>query len=389
MTTSPTPGRPRCLVIAPVSESVRYIIAPELATLRREVDFRILCSDGDDVAALRLEGWDVVTVRIERKLTPWQDLATLLRLIREVRRYRPQILHTYMPKGGLLGQLAGMWAGIPLRLHSCRGLLNYEEMPAWQGALLRLTDRVTFGLATRVLFVSRADRAAVVEASVVAPSKAVWTGNGIDLDRFRAPGGADEMRRETRRRLGFEDDQQVLLTVGRFVADKGYREIAEAASMLRGTHPRARWLWLAPAVTGEGGVLPLDLPVSMGVDDVVTVLDRKQDPLPLYLAADILVHASYREGIPRAVMEGSACGLPIVATDIPGCREILDGGGNSVLVASRDANALAAGVAQLLDDPVRRAAMGSASRSVAAERCDVRQVVVRVRGEYGLVEMRQ
>ena len=144
----------------------------------------MLCAPGRDVDLIRNEGFHVVTLPIERKLTPLHDLVTLAVLVPLLRREGFDLLHSYLPKGGLLGQLSGRVARVPRLVHSCRGLLYVPGMPRWRRQLFRLTDRLTCTLADRVICVSGADRDLLVSEGLCAAEKTVVTGSGIDLGAF-------------------------------------------------------------------------------------------------------------------------------------------------------------------------------------------------------------
>jgi glycosyltransferase involved in cell wall biosynthesis len=151
--------------------------------------------------------------------------------------------------------------------------------------------------------------------------------------------------------LGIPPESIVLLTIGRFVADKGYRELAAAAAILLRQIPHLRFIWVAPVFDGEDGVMPSSLREEYGIAHAVIQLSYQQDVTPLYHAADLLVHPSHREGVPRVLIEAAAVGLPIAASDIPGCREVVTHGVSGVLFRPNDATALANALRDVLADP--------------------------------------
>ena len=128
-----------------------------------------------------------------------------------------------------------------------------------------------------------------------------------------------------------------------------------------------RFVWVAPIVAGEEDVLPDALINRPELEGCVTLLRSHRDLRPLYAAADMLAHPSYREGVPRVLMEAAAMGLPIVATDIPGCREVVSHGITALLCSPRDPVALAEALTTALRDPA-----GARRRARAADQ-DVRQ----------------
>jgi glycosyltransferase involved in cell wall biosynthesis len=179
--------------------------------------------------------------------------------------------------------------------------------------------------------------------------------------------------------LDIGDDCIVVGSVGRLVAEKGFPELFEAMDQL----DRRRY---ALVVVGGDDPSKVDaLPpetMERAAAAGVRILGHRDDVEALYHAMDVFALASHREGFPRSAMEAAASGLPVVLTDIRGCRQIVDGGRNGVLVPVGSAEALAAGIVEVGDDPERRATMGAASRAVAEDRFDETAVVRRVLGAY-------
>lgn len=358
--------RLRVAYVTTVSDFAQLILLHDLRRLRDRVDATVVCSDGPGVAALRAEGFRVVTVPIARKLAPLADVRALWRVWRLLRRERFDVVHSWVPKGGLIGMCAGAAAGVRVRIHACRGLLYTPQMAPWQRRLFRLTDRLTYALAQRTMFNSRADREFVVGEGLIPADRARYTGTGIDLGYFARSASVDAAGADVRAALGIAPDAPVVLTVGRFVADKGYPELLQAAAAVHRARPDVRFVWVAPLLTGETGTLSDDDIRAAGLADVVHRVPQQADVRPYYAAAALLVHASHREGVPRVLMEGAAMGVPIVATDIPGCREVVGDGETGRLVPVRAPAALAAAILEALADPA------AAARRAAAAEADVR-----------------
>jgi glycosyltransferase involved in cell wall biosynthesis len=363
-------------------EFVKHILIHDLRRLSGRTEATVICTDGPDLAEVRAEGIRVIPVPIERKITPTADLVALFRLVRLLRRERFDLVHTYVPKGGFLGQLAAALARAPARIHSCRGLLYTPTMPAWRRRLFRLTDRLTNALAHRTIFISRADRDFSVSSGLCSAAKARLTGSGIDLTHFDPARLPADTRAATRQELGLRSDAPVVLTVGRFVADKGYLELADAAASVRREHPEVRFVWVAPVLAGEEGALPEAFLESRGLAGTVLRLPMQRDVRRLYLAADLLAHPSHREGVPRVLMEAAAMGLPIIASDIPGCREVVTNGRTARLVPVRDSGALARAIGAALADPVETSALARLARISASECFDQDALTERIGAVY-------
>ncbi len=195
-------------------------------------------------------------------------------------------------------------------------------------------------------------------------------GNGIDLTRFDPDRPDQEAHRARARRLfGADPDHVVVGVVGRLVAEKGVAEVLAAARSLRDHDPKLRWVLIGPGEPTKADGLDVEALAAEAGSDVV-LLGRRDDVDELYPGCDLFVLASHREGFPRAAMEAAAMGLAVVATDIRGCRQVVDDGVTGRLVPVGDAQALAAAVSELADRAETRAAYGAAGRAKAERQFD-------------------
>jgi glycosyltransferase involved in cell wall biosynthesis len=204
-------------------------------------------------------------------------------------------------------------------------------------------------------------------------------GNGIDLDRFGPqPAG---VREAVRAELGVEDGQVVVGAVGRLVWEKGYAELFEAAGRLLARRPDVAVVVAGPFDADKGDPLTA-ADVAAAEVAGVRFLGHRHDPERLYAAFDVYVLASHREGFPRSAMEAAASGLPIVATDIRGCREVVDHERTGLLVPARDAAVLEAAIERLAGDAATRRRLGGAAAAKARDEFDQRRVIARTLEAY-------
>jgi glycosyltransferase involved in cell wall biosynthesis len=205
-------------------------------------------------------------------------------------------------------------------------------------------------------------------------------GNGIDLERFgaRPPGVVAQARRA----MGVTDGQLLVGMVGRLVWEKGFAELFDAARRLRVASPDVVIVVIGPSDPAKSNALSTaDVAEAATIGNLQFIGERK-DVEDLYPGMDLFVLPSYREGFPRAAMEAAACGIPVIATDIRGCRQVVDDGVTGLLVPAHDGASLASAIASLAADPSRRLAMSEAAVERAKLEFDDQRVITITLGVY-------
>ncbi|MGH9266752.1 MAG: glycosyltransferase, partial [Acidimicrobiales bacterium] len=216
---------------------------------------------------------------------------------------------------------------------------------------------------------------AVLRRLGVGSAKLRLLGNGIDLCRFDPARAAPAAVAATRAELGVAPSDVLCLAVGRLVAEKGYRELCAAAERLRNPFPNLRVVIAGPDEPAKRDAITDRERAHWAGIAGVHFLGHRADVFELYAASDIYVLASHREGFPRSAMEAAAMGLPIVATDIRGCRQVVEHGRTGLTVPVGEVGALARALATLAADPDRRQAMGGLARVKAEREFDQRRVI--------------
>ena len=199
-------------------------------------------------------------------------------------------------------------------------------------------------------------------------------GNGVDLQRFR-PAANEQDRRQARADLGVDDDALVVGAVARLVWQKGFHELFEAAEQLRKTQPDVVFVVVGGTDADKPDAISSDQLVDASRRGHIVFAGNRDDMEHVYAGFDIFVLPSHREGFPRSAMEAAASGLPVIATDIRGCRQVVAQRQSGLLVPLHDPVRLAAAIEELVRDPVLRRQMGSAGRRKAEAEFDDRSVV--------------
>ena len=331
--------------------------------------FRVVALTPDDEHRERLRalGIEHVAMPIDSQgISPRRDAGLAWRYWRALRRIRPVAYLAWTIKPNTYGSLAAQALGIPV-INNVSGLGTAFIKEGWLTRIASTLYRAAFARSATVFFQNAVDRDLFVARRLVAPDRtALLPGSGIDTMRFRPAEREGEASPFT------------FLMVARLIRDKGAFEYVEAAARLRERHPDARFDILGQLDVANRTAITRAQVEEWVARGVIRYRGQADDVRPFVAEADCVVLPSYREGMPRSLLEAAAMGKPLVATDVPGCTEIARAGENAVLCTVRDARSLADAMeAMLVLDPRERAAMGRRSRQIAEREFDVSIVEAR------------
>lgn len=337
---------------------VSHRLPVALAARDAGYEVHVASMGGPAVAQLEALGLTHHVLPLSRtSMRPWTEARSLWAIWRLFRRVRPDLVHAVTLKSVLYGGIASRLAGVPAYVAAISGLgYVFIQGSGARAALKRLAlvlYRLALGHAnSRVIFQNASDRDVLVQAAAVRPEQVVMVrGSGVDLDRF-AP-------------APWPDGPVTVAMASRLLHDKGVREFVEAARLSASRGEGLRWRL--------AGSLDPENPASVTASELeawraggmIEYVGECADVAGFYAQAHIVTLPSYREGLPKSLIEAAACGRPVVTTDVPGCRDAIEPGVSGVLVPPRDARALAAAVAALAEDEALRTRMGDAGRALA------------------------
>jgi glycosyltransferase involved in cell wall biosynthesis len=378
-----TPRRRRLLHVTTTDMSLALLLGPQLEAFA-EAGYEVMgaSAPGDYVADLERRGIRHLPLRhATRAPALHRDAAAILELRTLFRELRPDIVHTHNPKPGVYGRLAAKAARVPVIVNTVHGLYALPSDPWRKRALVYGLERLAATCSDAEL-VQNPEDVPVLQKIGVRREKLTFLGNGIDLTRFDPERFDASATAETRRNLGAGPDDVVCGVVGRLVWEKGYRELFDAAARLRARVPRLRFVVVGPTDAAKRDALTdADIRRAETVANI-RFLGPRDDIDALYACMDLYVLASHREGWPRSAMEAAAMGVPIVATDIRGCRQVVEDGVTGALVPPRDSAALAASLERLTRDETMRRRLGAAGRKKARRDFDDQRVIDTTLGVY-------
>jgi glycosyltransferase involved in cell wall biosynthesis len=354
-----------------VVNDVGYFISHRLplaeAAKAQGYDVQIACTG--DGAPLRAMGFMHHPVPVARGTAkPLGEFRALVALIALFRRLRPTLVHLVTLKPVLYGGIAARLVRTPAVVSAVAGLgfLFIGEGGMKAASIRKLIMplfRFAFGHPNqKIIFQNREDLEQLAAAAGLEPRKAVLIrGSGVDLAKYQY--------------VSEPDDIPTVSMASRLLRDKGVMEFVEAARLLRQRGLNARF-WLIGAPDPANPATVSDLQVSAWrKEGLIECLGQRDDVPELYARSHVVTLPSYREGLPKALVEAAACGRAVVTTDVPGCRDAIRAGVTGLLVPPREAVALADALQALLEDNDMRRHMGSAGRQLAEQEFCIRKII--------------
>lgn len=338
-----------------------------LAAQRDGYDVHVATMDGPAVADIQALGMTHHVIAMTRSgKQPLRELGTLLALWRLFRRLQPRVVHLVTIKPVLYGGIAARLARVPGMVAAISGLgfvfLSHSLKMRLVRAVVARLYRLALGHPnSRVIFQNASDRDLLKSLGAVSDEQVVLIrGAGVDLSVCRA--------------LPEPAPPVVATMVARLLRDKGVGEFVQAARLLRERGVAVTMRLVGGVDAGNPASVTAAEVQDWQRDGWVQALGERSDVPQLYAASHIAVLPSYREGLPKSLIEAAACGRAVVTTDVPGCRDAIDPDRTGLLVPVRDPCALADAIARLAGDAALRQAMGAAGRALAEREFDIERV---------------
>ncbi len=319
---------------------------------------------------LEREGFTWIAIKMNRRsLNPWGEIQTILRLVSLYKRQAPDIVHHFTIKCVIYGSIAATFARVPSKINAVTGLGYIFTSDCLYAKILRIIVKIILrfvlsGKKTILILQNPDDVKIFLKNKLIAPKKVkLIRGSGVDINRYRP-----------KFRCKKENFQVLLAT--RLLWDKGIREYVEAAKILKAEDKKVDFLMAGSIDRGNPDSISQEKINKWEENGFIIPLGHVDKMEELLAKVDIVtLPTTYGEGVPKILLEAAACGLPIVATDVPGCREIVSNGENGFLVPPKNPEALANAIRLLIDDENRCMTMGREGRKKILAEFDERIII--------------
>lgn len=355
----------KVLQVCAVDFTLHHFLMPLVhAIVSRQHQVVIACRGGPWASQVRNHGLRVEDIPFSRRLLAFKDHVRSYKiLVRLLRREKFDIVHAHTPLAAAIARLAAWRVGGSRVVYTAHGFYFHDEM-FWVFRWVFIGIEWFLGRFTHILLTqSEEDRRSAERYNLCKGGVISVIGNGVSPEKFK-PSPRPQDRSLLRTEHGVSDNTCIIISVGRLVAEKGYRELLEAMAHVNGV------LWLIGERLGSDHSSGLVEHLQKALVDPnlgprIKLFGHREDVEVLLRAADVFVLPSYREGMPRSIIEAMMTGLPVVATDIRGCREEVIHNETGLLVPVGSVSALVCALSKMVENPSLRDTLGSAGRERA------------------------
>jgi glycosyltransferase involved in cell wall biosynthesis len=288
---------------------------------------------------------EVVKIPMKRSISPFSDISALFSIIKEVKRIKPDIVHTHSSKAGALGRLASRICKVPHVVHTPHVFAMEWAKEGIRRSLYALLEKIFLRFTEKLILLHEGQRLMAYEELGSMSDKTVIIKNCVDVEKFYP--ASDEEKIDARKKFNFPRAMPIAGTVARLERQKDIFTFLESARIINKQYPRIFF-----AIAGDGALKNKleKRAAEMGLSKVLKFVGEVDHMLEFYHMLDVFVLSSLWEGLPYSVLEAQACGLPAVATSTGGVSTIIDAGRTGTLVQPQNPEGLAAGISAYLND---------------------------------------
>lgn len=340
----------KLIIITTVPMSLATLVKGQAKYLSSYFDVKLVTSFSEKNQEIsKAEGVELKSIDMTRQITIIKDLKALIELYKYFKNQKPDIVYTFTPKAGLLGMMASFLSRVPVRIHNIVGM-PLMEATGKKFILLKFIERLTYLFSTNLFCNSFGLKKFINENLTKKDVKVIAQGsiNGVDTEFFKNTKTLDE-KELIRDKFKIDKKDFVITFVGRIVKDKGINELIEAFINLSKKYNNLKLLLVGDYEEHLNPIKNENKILIDSLDSIITV-GFQSDIRDFLSITDLFVLPSYREGLPNSLIEAGSFGIPLLATNINGCNEIIDDGITGILVEKKSAKKLEEAIDKLLED---------------------------------------
>jgi glycosyltransferase involved in cell wall biosynthesis len=340
-----------CFIVA-VDITIKLILINYLRRFKNSgYEVWAVCSPGAFLEEIKKDGINVKEITIKRKLfSPVSDLLSLLKLVYFLKKEKFDIVQVQTPKAAFLGQLASKLAKIPIVINNNFGFY-FENFSLVKKNLFIFFEKLSAKYTDLMFAINREDMQTAIKEKIFTEDKIKYLGFGINTKRFDPGRFSKEFILQKKRELGIPEGKKVIGIVARLVEEKGYLELFEAFGKVIKNFPDALLLIIGIEEPNKKDGVKIGIIKKYNIEKETIFLGDREDVDELYSVMDIFVLPTHREGLGNTILEASAMGKPVIATNIRGCRESVDDNKTGLLVPVKNPKELAKAILFLLNNP--------------------------------------
>lgn len=318
--------------------------------LSKDFDITAIASHKDDLLKIgENNGIKTHYIPVEREISLFKDFYSLICFICYFIKEKPYIVHGNTPKGSLLSMIAAWLTRVPVRIYMCHGL-RYQGCGGFKRKLLMFMERISCRCATEVICVSNGIKEVLIKDKITNKTPVViWNGSvsGIDTIKFNPENFKDKS--SLRQQYNIDENDFVVTFIGRLVKDKGINELVEAVNILHSKYANIKLLLIGKFENTGNPVSDITKRIIDESDFIIAT--GPQSNIASFLSiTDLFVFPSYREGFGLSLMEAGAMGVPSLASNIPGCNEVVIDGQTGILIPSHSSQAIIDSIEKLYNN---------------------------------------
>lgn len=358
----------KILHICAIGGTAKTLLLPQIEyLLSRKLEVEIACSPGKEIEELQNNGYKVHSVRIDRKISLISNLQSIYHLTKIIRQNQYDLVHVHTPIAAVLGRIAATIAGVRRIVYTSHGLPFHDLSTPTQHRFYFIVEKLAAFITDLIISQNYEDITISKKLGLCPPEKLRYLGNGIDINLFHRERLNPIHQSELRHSLGIPETANLIVgTIGRLTRKKGSGYLVEATAKLVQQFPNLHILIIGGQHSSDPEPYQTELIEkihNLGIEKYVTLTGSRQDIPEILGLLDVFTLPTFtHEGLPRSILEAMSMGLPVVATDIRGCREAVLHEKTGLIVPPQDSDKLGEALKIMLSSAELRQAYGQAAR---------------------------